>query len=179
MVFAAFDNSSELAREITQRGYPQTASQVYSLGVRIYEMALENLKTIEYACLNEACAKLVKRFISQLDANKQELIKYYRFALNSEISLFYQNGGLHLSEAGEIKGNDGKVVCQLLYFYSCKLNELNAMTHTDLVDLSEQSDVLMLYSQITDNLYNTFRHLAHVYPIIELRDYFDEMAEAG
>lgn len=176
VVYAAMEQPSRITIHLIKQGEAKTASQVYSLGLKIYELALQSLTTIEQNFLNKTNVKMVQAYIRNLATEKQDLISNYNMALNNEISFFYQNKGLSLNEVGQINEDElEEIIYPILNSYSRKLHQLEELV--SLMDIYNQNEVLMIYLEITDNLYSVFRQLSHLYPIVELRPFFKEMTE--
>lgn len=175
MVNATIEKPSHLAN-LMQKGKAESASQVYGLGLRIYELTLQSLNTIEQNCMHKTNIKILKAYIKKLSTVRQELVNKYNLTLNNEIALFYQSKGLYLNKVGQIHEYElEEIIYPILDSYSCKLYQLEEILN--LIDINNQNEFLMLGLELIDNLYSVFRQLSHLYPIIELRPLFKEMAE--
>ncbi|HEX3011797.1 MAG TPA: hypothetical protein VHQ70_07115 [Syntrophomonadaceae bacterium] len=153
---------------------PQSVSQVYGLGVQIYELTLESLKMIKPNCADKSGS--IQYYIRKLTAGKKELLDYFYFTLNNEISFFYQNKGLLLKEAGQLDPDEQElIIYPILNSYSLKLRQLEEIVK--LMDTDNENEVAMICLELADNLYSVFRQLSHLYPIVELRTLFKEMAQ--
>jgi hypothetical protein len=161
---------------LMKKGKAESASQVYGLGLIIYELTLQSLNTIEQKCMHNTNIKMLKAYIKRLSAVRQELVNKYNLTLNNEIALFYQSKGLYLNEVGQIHEYElEEIIYPILDSYACKLYQLEEILN--LMDINNQNEVLMLGLELIDNLYSVFRQLSHLYPIVELRPLFKEMAE--
>lgn len=177
MVHAVIEQPFHTHALIKQAG-AKTASQVYGLGIIIYDLALASFKTVAQNYLHKTNVKIVQAYIKNLEVEKKELQSNYNMALNSEISLFYQNRGLSLHEAGDINENElEEIIYPILNFYYRKLHQLEDIV--GLMDIYNENEILMICLEITDNLYSVLRQLSHLYPIAELRPFFNDMAESA
>ncbi|MBO8158918.1 hypothetical protein [Thermosyntropha sp.] len=164
---------------------PTTASEAYTLGITMSSLFLHILTILSSQCKSEKGREILNLFAAQEEKEIKTFSSDFKFALNCEITRFYQSGGtiipLDISKE-QIAETKLLITRNLENFFNWMQEIENSFANNPSPDASKYfntknvEDVFATCMKARMSIIGLYRRLAKLYPKGNISKAFEEMA---
>lgn len=165
---------------------PTTVSEAYGLGITMSSLFLHVLAILKTQCKSESGRKILDLFMKQEEKDLDALSFSFKFALNCEITRFYQSKGeIITTDVSKEQLTETKLLItrNLENFFAWMQEIENSFSRLPAPDAGRyfntknKDDVSNICMKARNNIAELYRRLAKLYPEGNIRLAFEEMAD--